>query len=87
MPKKLPEFCQRLRSVLAVRGMSEYRLAKLSGLKAQTIARLTAGSVPNVETARAVADGLGLSLDWLCGREGAEKNFGKSEIISPTAVD
>jgi transcriptional regulator with XRE-family HTH domain len=87
MPSKLSDFCKRLRAELTSQGVSEYRLAKRAGISSQAVAKLTSGSVPSIETARAVADALGLSLDWLAGRIGAEKYFENSEKISPTKVD
>ena len=72
MPKKsppLPVFSQRLTQAREHAGLTLYALAVRSGLNHQTVTNLERGAAPSLETACALADGLGLPLAWLAGRD------------------
>jgi len=59
-------FPARLRALLTRRGLTVYRLAKLSGVSQSTLGRILAGAVlPSWETVLALADALAVSLDEL----------------------
>lgn len=61
----------RLRMARFGRGLSQARLAKLSGVNINSIFIYEAGkTIPGMLNLIALADALEVSLDWLCGREG-----------------
>ena len=63
-------FCDRVRQARETSGMSQETLGKSIGLRQAEISRLERGMFPRAETRiRAIADALGVSLDWLFGRE------------------
>jgi transcriptional regulator with XRE-family HTH domain len=62
--KKPVTFADRLRQVRTAAGISQYRLAKLSGLSKQAINLLESGqSRPSWETVQALARALGVSCE------------------------
>lgn len=66
----LETFGQRLRQAREEKKMSAYKLSQKSGVNKQTIYNYElAGQFPNLYTAVCLADALGVSLDWLTGRD------------------
>ena len=68
----MESFAQRLRQARLERGMSVYKLAKLSGCNAQSIHLYEDESenrAPSLFAAEWLSEVLGVSLDWLVGRD------------------
>jgi transcriptional regulator with XRE-family HTH domain len=64
MAKKQTAFADRLTALRDAAGISQYRLAQLSGLTKQAISRLERGvGQPSWETVQALARGLGVSCE------------------------
>jgi transcriptional regulator with XRE-family HTH domain len=62
--RKRVTFADRLRQVRAEAGVSQYRLAKLTGLSKQALSQLELGqSQPSWETVQAIARALGVSYE------------------------
>lgn len=62
-------FRERLRSLRTAHGVSQYVLSSLCGLSEHAVRRYERGeSVPTLPAAVAIADYLGVSLDYLVGR-------------------
>ncbi len=62
-PERLKEACQRV-------NMKQKTLASTIGVSAQTISQYSNGNMlPTLENATAIAESLGVSLDWLLGGE------------------
>jgi transcriptional regulator with XRE-family HTH domain len=55
-------FADRLRALREARGLSQYELAKRSGLSKQTLSRLEMDTVPSWPTVQALARALGVSV-------------------------
>ena len=55
-------FADRLRALRGARGLSQYELAKRSGLSKQTLSRLEMDTVPSWPTVQALARALGVSV-------------------------
>lgn len=69
------EFARRLQLLRERKRVSRKALGELCGLSKGQIGRYERGErVPDIETAREIADFFGVSLDYLCG---SEKNFEK----------
>jgi transcriptional regulator with XRE-family HTH domain len=63
MPKKKPEtFADRLRALREGAGLSQYELARRTGLSKQTLSQLEREREPSWGTARLLAKALGVSL-------------------------
>lgn len=60
---------ERLQALMELRNISQNMLALRSGVKQTTISGIINGSAPRLDTAAALADALGVSLDWLAGRQ------------------
>lgn len=73
----MDEFKNRLQHLRERRRISRKTLAELCGLSKNTIARYERGErVPSLTDAAAIADALGVSIDYLSGHSGRnEKNF------------
>ncbi len=64
------EFRESLIRIRRARGMSQGELAVLAGVSRQAVSKWETGeSLPDLARLSALAEGLGLSLDALCGRE------------------
>lgn len=62
------DFGNRLRSVRQAKGLKRGDIARKSGLAVGVYGRYERGErLPTVDTARAIADALGVSLDYLTG--------------------
>ena len=71
----LETFGKRLRQAREAKRMSIKMLSQKSGVSVSMIYSNEKGEVhPNLYTAVAVADVLGVSLDWLAGRESDGRN-------------
>lgn len=67
-------FAACLRSALAEAGMTQNDLAELVGTTPAAVSRYATGlRVPRIETARKIADALGVGLDALCYSERADE--------------
>lgn len=65
---KLPMFAQNLLKYRVAAGISRYRLAQTSGISLPQIGKLERGVMkPYLETAQALAQGLGVDLSTLAG--------------------
>jgi transcriptional regulator with XRE-family HTH domain len=76
----MADFSGRLRAVRRARGLSRYRVAKLTGLSKQGVSNLELpGANPTLDTLTLLARALGVSLDSLAGVAGpaARKKGGK----------
>ena len=63
-------FSERLRTVRTKKGLSQADLAKAIGVSAATISSYETANgakIPALDKAEAIAEALGVSLDWLCG--------------------
>jgi len=59
-------FGDRLRAVLAARGITVYRLAQLTGITQSHVYRLVSGEQqPSLDVAGRIADALGVTVDEL----------------------
>ena len=66
-------FSERLRKARTTLGLTQKDLATKVGIAAATLSAYEAsGKPPTIETAMKLADILGVSLDWLCGRDEPE---------------
>ncbi len=80
------EFGRYLRRLRRARGMTQERLAELSGLSADTIRRLEHGVFsPSLETIRKVCDGLSLTLSTLFTCYELAERDGASEVMDMLA--
>ena len=69
-------FSERLKAARVKKHISQAELAKAVGVSAATISSYETASgakVPALDKAHAIAEALGVSLDWLCGGEEAGK--------------
>lgn len=67
------DFPRRLRQLRERNGMDRKLLGELCGLSKNMVGRYERGErVPNINTARHMANILGVTMDYLCGNE---KNF------------
>ena len=63
-------FERRMREILSSRGMTITKLSEISGITKATIyCNMRGKNVPNAYTLSKYADALGVSMDWLYGRE------------------
>jgi transcriptional regulator with XRE-family HTH domain len=69
-------FGERLRSLRAVAGLSQSKLAKRAKVPQPVISALEANkqTTVNLDTASRLADALGVTLDLLAGRTGETQN-------------
>ena len=64
------EFARRLKQLREKRGLSRRTLSELCGLHPDAVRRYERGlASPTLEAACALADYLGVSVDWLTGRD------------------
>ena len=65
------EFKDRLASAMKRRGMSQADLCRATGMGTSKVSQILKGKVkdPRLSTAAAISDALGVSLDWLAGRD------------------
>lgn len=64
------EFCRRLKQLREKRGLSRRTLSELCGLHPDAVRRYERGlASPSIEAVCALADYLGVSVDWLTGRD------------------
>ncbi len=69
MPWK-KSFCERLQSRRESLGLTKTALSKMVGISNVSIREFEIGrKVPTVDTLVALADALGVSTDWLLGRD------------------
>lgn len=69
-------FSERLKAARTSKHISQADLAKAVGVSAATISSyetVNGAKIPSLDKAEAIADKLGVSLDWLCGKDGAGK--------------
>lgn len=69
-------FSERLKAARTAKHVSQADLAKAVGVSAATISSYETASgakIPSLDKAEAIANELGVSLDWLCGGEEAGK--------------
>lgn len=67
----LETFGQRLRQARKKKGLSLEKLAKACGISLASVYNYDRGGrLPNLYTAVCLADALGVSIDWLAGRDG-----------------
>lgn len=61
----------RIKQLMELRGISEYRLAKLSGLSQSTISNIfNRNTAPTIPTIEAICNGLGISMaQFFCDEE------------------
>ena len=72
----MDEFAARLKESRAKSGLTQKELAAKVGIAAATLSAYEAsGKPPTIETAMKLADILGVSLDWLCGRDEANERL------------
>ena len=70
MTPDLTTFRSRLADMLRIKRWNKTRLAKETGISIVAISRYLSGDRnPTLINAILIADALGVSLDWLCGRE------------------
>jgi transcriptional regulator with XRE-family HTH domain len=63
VPKKEETFADRLQALRKRAGVTQYRLAQLSGVSKQTLSRLELGTAqPSWDTVQALARGLGIEV-------------------------
>ena len=76
-------FAVRLLQLLDEVGMTQKRLAQLTGLTQESISRYVCGDrIPRADLAMKIADVFGVSVDYLCGRDVrkyAESGEGKQD--------
>lgn len=80
---------ERLRSARLKTGLSQTELGKAVGLSQSMVGALERGDrEPSVETARALADRLGVSLAWLLGGSVAEESgdYGPRSLLADYAT-
>ena len=66
----LTTFRDRLADMFRIKRWNQTRLAKETGISIVSISRYLSGERnPTLINAILIADALGVSLDWLCGRE------------------
>ncbi len=64
---------QRIRELMAKKNLTEYRLAKLSGLSQSTISNIfNRNTAPTIPTIEAICNGLGISMAQFFAEEGNE---------------
>ncbi len=64
----MEQFPERLRRLRKRRGLSQQALAERCGLSKNMIGRYEHGNrIPNIYTAREIADVFGVTIDYLCG--------------------
>lgn len=68
-PKPRPQFYQRFREVMNERGKTRYRMTKDTRIKDSYFTEWNKGSDPHVVSLIEAADYLGVTLDYLVGRE------------------
>ena len=68
----MKDFATRLKESRAKLNLTQKDLAAKAEISAGTLSAYESGNkTPNIDTAMKLADILGVSLDWLCGRDGA----------------
>lgn len=69
-------FSERMKTARVEKRLSQAELAKAVGVSAATISSYETTNdpkMPSLDKAAAIAEALGVSLDWLCGKENAGK--------------
>lgn len=69
-------FSERLKAARTAKHISQADLAKAVGVSAATISSyetVNGAKIPSLDKAEGIADKLGVSLDWLCGKDSAGK--------------
>lgn len=81
-------FSERLKNALNLKGMTEYRLSKITGLSKSTINALTKGisKFPNIETIGKIASALGMTVSELTGEDRQEKPIDEWTLIIEKAI-
>jgi len=76
-------FSERLKEILRLKRMTEYRLSKLTGLSKSTINALTNGTSkqPNIETISKIAKAMNMTVSELTGEAEQEKPTDKWTLI------
>lgn len=69
MPKQCPEFYSHFLAVAKERGYTTYRLRKDSPIKGAHLNKWKQGADPLLPTLQVAADFLGVTIDYLVGRE------------------
>ena len=66
----MKKFCEILRELRSQKGITLQELSKSCGLSTRTMIRYEQGErLPDIETAKIIADYFDVSLDYLVGRE------------------
>ena len=80
-------FGQRLNAILLERGMTPAQLSKMLGWNTGVVSQYMNSPTrePKLSNALKIADALGISLDYLAGREGYDEHgrIGSSTALSP----
>lgn len=86
-------FATRLKKAREKCGLKQNTLATKIGVTAQTISAYEKaenngkGKNPTLENAVAIANELGVSLDWLCGRDGYTEKYSSKKTLGDVARD
>ena len=81
-----PDFASRLRTARHDRGLKRGDVARAAGLAVGVYGRYERGErLPTVDTARAIADAIGVSLDYLTGKSAAVRDQGMLDRLD--AID
>ncbi len=65
---------ERIKQLMKAKNITEYRLAKLSGLSQSTISNIfIRNTAPTIPTIEAICKGLGISMSQFFSENGAEK--------------
>lgn len=64
------EIAERIKSLMSSRGLTRYKLAKVTGVPYTTLIKILDGTTksPQIETISAIADYLGVTVDYLSGQ-------------------
>jgi len=67
MSKEMPTIAKNIKKYRAKLGISQDKLSKLAGITLHTITKIESGATPDprIETAKKIADALGISIDDL----------------------
>ena len=79
-------FSSRLSSAMKNNSLTQKALSELSGIRQVSISEyLNAKTIPNAESLCSLANALGVSMDWLWGRDSGEYNTAKSTSAPSTS--
>lgn len=67
-PRELPPFYDRLRAIMASRGVTRYQFSRETSIQDVYFTRWSKGAQPDLITVMILAQKLGVSLDYLIGR-------------------